>query len=249
MKKLFPQMTENPGASAVVSCVSYWFFAFLLIPGMFSLSMGDTQWEDYTFWIEMAYHMINFIFMLFFCFPYLKDNFLLVELDAKGILGTAVGCGTAIIVVKQLIWMLSLASGNELFANAAYGTRLTTEMDLMYFPGALIQEMPLWGTLFMVVLAPVTITCIFYVCIFAPICTRNPLLAYLATAALLLLPRLSMVFCLWTMSQQMVVYLLQLPVHLIACWSYQKTDCVWTPIFAYAFANGLASLMMILGMY
>ena len=39
-------------------------------------------------------------------------------------------------------------------------------------------------------------------------------------------------------------YLVQLPVHLLACWAYQKTDNVWTPLFTLAATNLLASIVL-----
>lgn len=37
-------------------------------------------------------------------------------------------------------------------------------------------------------------------------------------------------------------YLVQLPIHLLMCWSYQKTDNVWTPLISLAVVNLLASV-------
>ena len=39
-------------------------------------------------------------------------------------------------------------------------------------------------------------------------------------------------------------YLVNLPIHLLACWSYQKTDNVWTPIFSLAATNLLLSIVL-----
>jgi membrane protease YdiL (CAAX protease family) len=36
-----------------------------------------------------------------------------------------------------------------------------------------------------------------------------------------------------------------LPIHLLACWSYQKTDNVWTPLISLALINLLASVAQI----
>jgi membrane protease YdiL (CAAX protease family) len=39
-------------------------------------------------------------------------------------------------------------------------------------------------------------------------------------------------------------YLVHLPIHLLACWSYQKTDNVWTPLITLAVTNLLTSIIL-----
>jgi membrane protease YdiL (CAAX protease family) len=39
-------------------------------------------------------------------------------------------------------------------------------------------------------------------------------------------------------------YLVHLPIHLLACWSYQKTDNVWTPILSLVTTNLLLSIVL-----
>ena len=43
-----------------------------------------------------------------------------------------------------------------------------------------------------------------------------------------------------------VAFVLQLPMHWIACWTYQKADTVWAPIAALAIFNLGTSLMALL---
>lgn len=114
---------------------------------------------------------------------YLKDAFLLVQIHTKAVFGTAAICAVMIVVLKLGIWILSVFCQNMLFAEAAFGTLLTTGADLLYFPTALIGEEPLWGTLCMVMLAPITTSCTPYAPVFAPICIRRPWLAYLVMAS------------------------------------------------------------------
>jgi len=44
----------------------------------------------------------------------------------------------------------------------------------------------------------------------------------------------------------LIVYIIRLPVHLFARWTYQKTDNIWTPMFALVGFNLLTSLATIL---
>ena len=41
----------------------------------------------------------------------------------------------------------------------------------------------------------------------------------------------------------LIGYLVQLPIHLLACWSYQKTDNPWTPLITLVIINLLTSIV------
>jgi hypothetical protein len=41
----------------------------------------------------------------------------------------------------------------------------------------------------------------------------------------------------WAWSEELILYLVHLPIHFIACRIYQKTDTVWAPIFTLMLAN------------
>ena len=45
---------------------------------------------------------------------------------------------------------------------------------------------------------------------------------------------------------KLYVYFLQLPIHLIACWSYHKADTIWAPITCLAIFNLVTSLLGLL---
>ena len=44
---------------------------------------------------------------------------------------------------------------------------------------------------------------------------------------------------------QIPLFLLNLPIHLIACWSYQKADTVWAPLATLSIFNLVTSLLNI----
>ena len=50
----------------------------------------------------------------------------------------------------------------------------------------------------------------------------------------------------WKLIAVLSGYLLSLPIHLLACWSYQKTDNAWTPMVSLGIANLLISVAQIL---
>ena len=44
----------------------------------------------------------------------------------------------------------------------------------------------------------------------------------------------------------MILYFAQLPIHLIACWSYKKADSIFAPILVLTIANLLACVRLII---
>lgn len=248
VKNMFPMMLDQPEDRCIAAGIPYWIFAFFFFPALISLSTLGSRGQSYEAWIEIAYHLINFLCVLFFFLPYLKESFLTARDTAKNVLVTAVDCASAIVVLKYTTFIVCSLSGNLVFEEAAFGSLLTTEADLLYYSTGLISEQPLWGTLCLTIPVPIVISCLYYACVFAPVCVKRPWLAYLLIAVLPLLPRLSLVFCLWPLETEMAVYLLQLPVHLIACWSYQKTDTVWTPIAVHIISNLVLALISLVNM-
>lgn len=242
MKKLFPAMIDAPRVRTVGFGISYWFFAFFLLPGWLSLSTITTRGESYEVWMDIGYHVCNFILVLILFVPYLKDAFLTVQLKPKEVFVTGAICAGLIILTKVSAILLANVSRNYLFAGSALGVLLTNETVLHFFPTALMDAQPLWGTLPLVLLAPFTTSCLLYGCGFAPIATRRPWVAYLVMAGVLLLFRLVSTLFLWSSDEEMSIFLLQLPIHMLACWSYQKTDTVWTPILALFFSNAILAL-------
>lgn len=247
MDELFPMMLDEPEAQSCGVGVAYGLFAFFLMPALLSLTvtsalgLGDDGSE---IWYEIGYHVINFVVMFLTFFTYLKSSFFNVTLHGKKVFGTAAVCAAVVVVYRLALVVLSVFSGSMLFSEVAFGTLLTTEADLLYYSTAMLSVEPLWGALCVILLTPITTSCLFYASVFAPACTSRPWLGYLLAALVPGVAHLTLVFCLWPFEQQMAVYLVQLPVHLIACWSYQKTDTIWTPIFIHLFAN--LSLMPLL---
>lgn len=237
MKKLFPMMLDAPETKSIVFSIPYWLFSFLILPDLLSLSTILTRGQPYEIWLEIGYHLLNFVLVLFFFFTYLRDSFIILQVHTKEVLKTAGFCAMIATFCKLAGWNLAADSGNFLYADAAAGSFLTTESDLLFFPTAVLYYQPLWGTLCLGLLTPITVSCLLYASVFAPICTSRPWLAYPVMAGSLLLIRLSFAFCLWPIKEELAIYLVQLPVHMIACWSYQKTDTVWTPILMHLFTN------------
>lgn len=245
MKKWFPEMTEAPEDRAVTSGIPYWVFAFFLLPMLISLSTITSRGQDYEIWFDIGYHVINFVFVLIFFLPSLWDAFWAVQANGKEFLRTVLTCAGVIVILKTVAHSVTLFSGQIIWAETIWGCFLINESDLLYYATAVIDGQPLWGTLCMVVLAPVTVSCLLYGAVFAPICVRKPWLAYVVMTVAILAVRFSMAFCLWPLQEEMMIFAVQLPAHLIACWAYQKTDTIWAPIATHFFANLFMALIQL----
>ena len=236
MKKLFPPMTETPDISAL-GTLPYWLFCFFLLPALMQLSTMATRGSDYEIWLEIGYHILNFVIVIICYFRHLKETFLMVQVRTKMILKTAFFCALIVALYKILITYIFAARGNIIWANAAFGSLISTESDLLFYSTAVLEYQPIGGTLCLSLLSPITVSCLLYGSVFGATCPSRPWLAYPLMAGTILLIRLSMAFCLWPLEEELAIYIVQLPVHMLACWAYQKTDTIWTPIFLHFFCN------------
>jgi len=237
MKLKIPTWIDPPKSSSVAAGISYWFFAFLCIPFLILLILSGPDSSSQHAWIDIAYHGINFLAALVIFFPYLKESAFTLRFEWKKCLITAVICAVAVTAVKIAISLLSIFLDNWLLFALSDGMLITTEAELLLLPTTLAVEQPIWGTLCLVLLTPLTVSCLFYACIFAPICSNRPWLAYIVTIVTLFIPRLLLVFCFWSFKEQIIIYLVQLPVHMLACLAYHKTNTIWTPIAVHVISN------------
>lgn len=237
VNKTLPTMLDRPEGRAIGSGFGYWVFAFLVFPfivALFSQDAGQSLFGDK---MDLIYHLINFIVAVAIFLPYLKDSFLGVQLHTKKYLLTVVACAGAIVLLKLILCKLAYFLPSPLWINAAFGCLLTTESDLAFYSVTLLDAQPLLGTLCVVLLTPVTVSCLLYACVFAPVCNNRPWLAYILVVLASLVMHLLKIFGMWSWEQQMANFLVLLPVHLIACLSYHITDTVWAPIAVLSISN------------
>lgn len=247
-RTLFPTMLEQPEKKTIASSLTYWIVAFVVLPFLMILFTADIRnRNDWLVWFEIAYHAFNFaVTMILFC-GFLKESFINVQIYFKSFICTVMICLVLVILLKFAVFIAASFAGNEFIGYAAFGSLPTSEMDLLYFSSLLPYYSPVYGTICLVFLAPVTTSCLYYACCFAPICCGRPWRAYLAVAVALLIPRLALVLSVWTLSEELIIYALQLPVHLLLCWAYQKTDTIWTPITVITLSNLLICPIILFG--
>lgn len=242
MEKLFPSTTSKPEKVKVVILFFCWIWVFVLLP-MYMPFLGAGLWEqrEYSVWLEIGYHAANGLLLLWLMFSYLKEEWFMVSTDFPYyIRHAAVTVGLAVVAEFVLLGVMSL-----------FGFDITdmleslpiVEMAVSQTPLLLISLKPILGTVILSVFAPISICCLYYCFAFAPICYKKPWLAYLCIPVITLIP--SIIDILWRGEVNRVLssYLVQLPIHLLMCWSYQKTDNVWTPLISLAVVNLLASVV------
>lgn len=237
MKKFFPDMLERPENEAVILGLVYWIGAFFLIPAILTFFFLGGRDPDYEIWVVIVYHAINFVVALLTYRTHLKDTFINVQINTKGILSTAAICAVVIVVLRIVIGEIIWLMGDEFLYSVSFATMPTTEADFLFFPSGILDMQPIWGTICFVIMTPLTVSCLLYGCVFAPICVKKPWVAYVVTIALTFVQKFMIFFCLHSYEEQMAQFWFQLPVHLVACWSYQKTDTIWTPIAVHMIAN------------
>ncbi len=241
MNKIFPAMYSKPSTSKIIALIPCWVWVFVLFP-MFMPFLGFGIWEQYelSVWLEISYHVANGIIALFIISDYLKDDWFMVTTDLRFyIKHIALTVGLVIIAEFVLLGPLTLFGFDIMNMLESLPV---VEMSVSHTPLFLIELQPIIGAITLTVFAPISICALFYCFGFAPVCCRKPWLAYLCIAIITLIPPI--IDILWRGGAEFVLsgYLVQLPIHLLLCWSYQKTDNVWTPLISLMVINLLASV-------
>ena len=247
MNTLFPHMYDSPENSQAVGSLSYGIVAFAVLPFTFALFFFERNSQQVYVVLEYIYQGINAAMMLAIFRSYLRDSWLDVAIAPGKVLGYALG---AAVVIQCLYLEFLKWTAAGLFESAAtvfFGALPMTGVELMLLPGdfAIFGGIP--AMLFLVVLGPVITACMFYATAFAPVCASGRrTLAYFAVAALLAVPRSITYFTVWGGWKEVALYLAQLPIHWLACWTYEQTDTVWAPIFTLAFVNLLSCGLLLI---
>lgn len=244
-KKVFPLMVDMPEDKKIVSGLLYWIFAFFVWPFFGQFFSVDLDWSA-AFWVDFAFHLINFVVILAMFIPYLKESFLSVQLYTKKFFRVAGLCALVVVVLKIAPLKIFPIDVANAFDRTFIGCLVTTETDFRFYASDFVYENPLWGMLCVTLMSPVTVSCLLYACAFAPLCNKRPIFAYGVLTGALFLSRLATSFAFWPFADEMAIFLIQLPIHWIACWGYQQTDTVWTPIAIHTLSNLILSLFVLL---
>lgn len=245
MNKLFPDMCSKPRKSTIAGLVSCWLWVFVALPlSMPFIGFGIWEQAKVGAWLAIGFYISNGIILLLVMHRYLADEWFMVITDVRFYLKhIALTVGLMVAAVWLMMRFLPLYGIQFL---DLLNSLPVAEMTVNHTPVLLVLREPIFGTMALSVFTPFTICALFYCMVFAPVCCKKPWLAYVCVAVIALSG--PVVNILWRGDVQLELsgYLLSLPIHLLACWSYQKTDNVWTPLISLAITNLLTSLALIL---
>ena len=230
-------MPEKIKLFALIPC---WFWIFVLFP-MYMPFIGLGLWEvlESGAWLDIFYHISNGILVLFIIGGYLKEDWFMVTTDVRHYLKHVV---LTVGIILAVDFALLICIHNFGFDTAYMLEFLPiTELSLSQTSLLLVDTKPVFGTIALSFFSPITICGLFYCLGFAPICSKKPWLAYFCIAVITMIP--TAIDILWRGNIEFTLggYIICLPIHLIACWSYQKTDNVWTPLISLGIINLLTS--------
>ena len=241
MDKMFPPMYSKPEKIQTISLIPFWAFSFVFIP-IYMPYIGFGLWEQWevSVWLEIVYHVINGVGILFLMWSYLKEEWFMVTTDIRFYLNH-VAQTVGLILGTELVLLFTL---HFCGVNIAYMLESlpSVEMSVSHTPLFVVELQPVFGTIALSVFSPISICGLFYCLGFAPVCYKKTWLAYLCIAVITLIP--PVIDILWRGEAALVLsgYLVNLPIHLLACWSYQKTNNVWTPIATLMITNLLVAI-------
>lgn len=239
MKRLFPIMNDDAEKGMHFALLAYWVFAFWFLPFWMPL-IGDGFWNNLPVisWFEIVYHVLNSLVVVFMLKTYLKDSFFSVQMDRKKFL--------LIVGVAALVMVMLVEGLIVYFGQGIDNFYPLSEMTVALTSGYMVEQQPIFGTICHTLFTPFTVVGLFYATGFAPVCRRSRWLGYLVVTVVLALPCAFDI--LWRGQAEMVImiFVFQLPVHLVACWTYQKLDTVWAPIATLAIFNFGTSLLALI---
>ncbi len=250
MKKTFtlPVELDSPGKQHIGVGIIYSVFAFFSMPFLVLLIGGSGSGGDLTIMsiFELVYHVFNCLVFFAIFKELILDSWFMFQLNWKKMFSTIKFAVLAMVGVAYLWYLLERLTGSPLFSIAVYGTLPITELDVLFYSTDLVYTKPLIGFISTVLLAPFAITCAFYAVGFVPAFNVRPWFGYVMVAVVTAIPHICNGFTYWDPTVEAILYASQLPIHLIACRAYQKTENIWTPIFCLILANLVAFLRLLI---
>lgn len=240
LNQLFPHMYDSPEHHQALAGLTYGVVPFLVLPFTFMLLIIGVDDVGPYLALEYLFQAINFTAMVAVFRTYLQDSWLSATTYPKRFWAVCLGAAAVIAAVWIGYVCAFVWQTHEDAALVVNGALPMTGIELMLLPGQFVSYGGIPAVLFVVFLGPVITSCLFYATAFAPVCVSgHRFLAYAAVAALTAVPRIITWFTIWGGWKEPQLYLAQLPIHLLACWTYEKTDTIWAPIVTHAIANAI----------
>ena len=238
-----PTLLDCPDKTTIAAGIFYALLSLFVIPYYLRLMMLMDEWEPIALSrYEFAYHLVNFIAVVLLFREFLWDAFVMFRFRAKEILAEIKFAAIGIVVVAGALYVLAgVLEDIEWLSLAAWCALPMSETEWLFFSGDLVYYNPLGGSICAIVLAPVTISCLYYCVGFVPAFNRKPWLGYVTVAAVISCVHIRNALSVSTPATELVAFAAQLPIHLLACRGLQKADNIFAPILTLSLANLLAA--------
>ena len=247
MRENFPLLTDRPENPAIIGGVLSSLLLYFSLPFILVLATAGApnNWGLLTT-LETIYHAIGFCVGGGLFFGWLKNSGFNFRIMPKKTLQVCFRGFCLILVCYMIVHIISTVTQHE-YALLALNQALpvTDTESHMTMPILLMKNTPL-GILCAVVLMPLTVSCLFYSVGFAPVCYRHPWMGYVTVSAYILVLRMFVAVTYWNFELELELFLCQLPAHLIACWTYQKSDTVWAPVITLSAVNAVSCILIML---
>lgn len=237
MKKLFPPMYEHPEWTQVLVGGFYWIVYLFLLPALLNLVWMAISPTDLVYaWICVAYYILNTLFVGWIFWSYLKDAFWEFRLNLKKCLAS-IGWGLLILAVLQIPLFLFGAQGDWTVYIREVSIFPVADTLFQVPPRDSMDFYPWLSAPFFVTLVPFVMGCLYLLVGFASACAKRGWTGYLVTAALVYVSCLFIHLYHQSLEDLWSTYGRTLPFYLCACWVFQRSDTVWSPILFYAITN------------
>lgn len=242
MQKILPDMYDRPEPMMIIGSLGFGFWCFFLFPTLMTLfSTGITSSLTLS-WFEFVYHITNFAGAIWLFHSYLKESFFNVQINSKHFFSVSLSCAAVCAVYAAMMSYFGLVSSDYTYQLIAQSSLPLMESAFYNTSVNFIYLNPIVGMICVVFLSPLTTSCLFYATGFAPVCCSRPWLAYIMVAVITAIPRFWNIVSFWPFEDELTIYLVQLPLHLIACVAYHKTDTIWSPVAVHTIANAAGCL-------
>ena len=235
-----PVELDAPEKQHIGIGIFYGFVAFFALPYFVYFLMADLQDPYLLTWFELGYHVINFGIAFGLFREYLMDGLFTFRLQLKEFLFSIKLALLIIAALVAIVYVAASLCGVSWLFSTLMAVFPVSEMEVLFFGGELVFYNPLLSFICAVVLSPLSITCLFYCVSFVPAFRVRPWLGYLAVAVWIGFTHINNAVTSLDVFTEIGVFIPQLPIHIIACWSFRRTNNVWTPMVTLAFANLLA---------
>ncbi len=232
---------QQVGVVLIFSALVFFSFSFIIK----LMTNGAESHHDWYSWYEIVYHLVCLVAVATML-PYLRDCWYTVIIMKKDFLIWGSVAAGLIFAYNVLLQVLVLNTGWQIFYTYSGSSLPVLTCNLFLVNNYFIILNPIFGALLAVLVVPLTTCCIYYATVFVKGYNVRPWLGYVLVVAWTLFPRLATGLTpWWDLRSCLEQFEAQLPVHLILCWLYQKTDNIWAPIFTMGAVNLLSCLLII----